>query len=118
MKKILRQFRYYGDSSSSLNSPEGITVDQLYTGEIFFSSAELRTAKIVAFGIQTVPGVQFYVNDSVESVIIGPSGIYELDLSDGYEITALRFRKTVLQNLIDGNSSAYLIVDVIYEVEE
>lgn len=119
MKKVLRQFRYYGEdaNSSSLNAPSNISRDSLYSGHIFRDSLELRSASIVSLGIQTIPGIQFYVNDSLDTIIIGSNGIYELSLSDGYEIDELRFTSDSLE-LINSNPSAYLIIDIIYNVEE
>ena len=122
MKKVLRQFRYYKDTDENnfthpLNAPDNISKNTLKTGEIFFNTAEVEFATIVSLGIQTLPGVQFYLNDSIDTIIIGPTGIYELNLSDGYEIKALRFTDASL-TLIENNPSAYLIIDVIYNVEE
>ena len=86
MKKVLRQFRYYGDdaNSSSLNAPSTISRDTLYSGQIFRDSPELRSALIVSLGIQTIPGIQFYVNDSLDTIIIGSNGIYEFVQIDKY----------------------------------
>lgn len=115
MKKILRQFRYYG-TNNPLNAPSGISKDNLQSGHIFRNSEDLQLATIVAFGIQTVPGVQFYINDSLDTVVIGQSGIYELDLSDGYEVHELRFTSKSL-DLINNSPEAYLIIDIIYSAE-
>lgn len=119
MKKVLRQFRYYGsdENTSSLNAPAGIDKAKLQSGDIFFSSSDVLSATIVSLGIQTIPGVQFYLNDSVDTIIIGSTGIYELNLSDGYEIKALRFTADSLE-LIDHNTTAYLIIDIVYNTEE
>lgn len=117
MKKVLRQFRYYGSQETSLNAPTGINSEKLQSGDIFFSSSDTLSTTIVSLGIQTIPGVQFYLNDSVDTVIVGSTGIYELNLSDGYEIKALRFTADSME-LIDHNTSAYLIVDVVYNTEE
>jgi hypothetical protein len=35
---------------------------------------------IVQLGIQSVPGTKFYLNGSNNPIIIGNTGIYELDL--------------------------------------
>lgn len=117
MKKVLRQFRYYGSQETSLNAPSSIDKERLRSGDIFFSSSDVYSATIVSLGIQTVPGVQFYLNDSVDTIIVGSTGIYELNLSDGYEIKSLRFTQESME-LIDHNTSAYLIIDVVYNTEE
>lgn len=115
MKKLLKQFRYYGEARNDLNYPPTITKTNLYTGGIFFTSNDLLS--IQALGIQAVPGTKFYLNNSVESIIVGSTGIYELDLADGYEITALKFDSASLNLINDPTNSAYLIIDAIYNVE-
>lgn len=116
MGKTLKQFRFYGstDSRKTLNSPTSITRNNLKTGSIFFNSAELIS--MASIGIQTIPGMKFRLNDSEDYIIVGSTGIYELDLSDNYEITSLKFLDESL-DLIDYNESAYLIIDVVYNTE-
>ena len=73
---------------------------------------------ILQLGIQTIPGVKFYVNNSETPVIVGATGIYELDVDGLTEITNLTFDTTAI-NLIKSNpSTAYLIVDIIYDDRE
>lgn len=117
MAKHLKQFRYYG-ANSDLNYPSNIvTTNSLTSGSAFFGSRNLIS--IAALGIQTWPGVKFYLNDSTDSIIIGSTGIYELNLKDNYEVTSLRFDKSSL-GLIDSNVNhgAYLIIDIVYNTEE
>lgn len=113
VKKVLKQFRFYG-VGSDLTYPQGMTTSNLISG-LIFNQANLIS--IASLGIQTWPGVKFYLNDSPDPIIIGSSGIYELSLSDNYEITALKFDSQSI-NLINSDSNeAYLIVDIIYNVE-
>lgn len=117
MAKYLMQFRYYGNSSDGKNYPSSITKDSLISGSYIISYKPSATS-IASLGIQTLPGVKFYLNHSqVDPIIIGPSGIYELGINENYEITGLQFNEESL-NLIDANSGAYLIIDVVYNVEE
>lgn len=117
MKKI-RQFRYYGSDATALNFPSGINRDTLKTGQIFKEEIDLRSSTIVALGIQTLPGLQVNLNGAHHPpIIIGSSGIYELSLSNGYEINNLAFPDASL-NLIDSNPNAYLIIDLIYNDAE
>lgn len=112
MAKYLMQFRYYGNSSDG-----NITRDSLISGSYIINYKPSATS-IASLGIQTLPGVKFYLNHSqVDPIIIGPSGIYELGINENYEITGLQFNEESL-NLIDANSGAYLIIDVVYNVEE
>lgn len=116
MARTVKQFRYYGSNNKSNNQPEGITTGALASGGIFFDSNE-GVQSIVQLGIQTIPGMKFYINDGLEPIIVGSTGIYELDLSGLTDITSLNFDRTSLQRISDING-AYLIVDAIYETEE
>ena len=116
MAKYLMQFRYYGNQFEN-NNLSNIEYKQLISGSYFISYKPNATS-IASLGIQTLPGVKFYLNNSqVDPIIVGPSGIYELGINENYEITGLQFDKKSL-DLIDANSGAYLIIDVVYNVEE
>ena len=111
MAKQVKQFRYYSDNISDIenNSPTNINMSSLESGEIF--SGYMPISKI---GIQSIPGTEFYLNDSTQPIIIGHTGIFELDLSDQIEIIALKFDPRSLQ-FINNNINAYLIIDMVCE---
>jgi len=119
MKKI-KQFRYYGGSSDDSdiaikkNSPSEINRNNLITGSIFQGYFP-----ILQLGVQSLPGVKFYVNNSTEPIYIGSTGIYELDLNNGVEISSLSFDYESV-DMVDNNemSNAHIIVDIVYEAEE
>jgi hypothetical protein len=46
--------------------------------------------------------------------MVGSTGIYELDLEGISYITSIKFDKASM-NLINQNTNAYLIVDILYE---
>ena len=122
MARKIAQFRFFGDASSYNN----VTSDALYThiGEntINISSETLSNgsalqdyAPIIQLGVQTLPGVKFYLNANQDPIIVGSSGIYELDLSDtSAVITSIKFDMPYL-NLISKNPDGYLIIDIVYE---
>ena len=109
MAKQVMQFRYYGENETEIgkNYPRGITKSRLKSGAAFSNYYP-----IIKLGIQSLPGQKFYLNDANTSIIIGSTGIYELDLEGYAEITNLAFDINGL-NLIDNNPNAYLIVDII-----
>ena len=113
MAKELRQYRYYGESQS--NAPAGLSKTMLVTGSAFFSEARLTS--IASLGIQTLPGVKFYLNDAVDPIIVGHSGIFELSSTNKYEVTALRFDSNSIDLIDSISNTAYLIVDVIYNTK-
>ena len=111
MAKYLKQYRYFGEGNDK-NYPLGIGINDFITGRAFFDGNILHS--ISHLGIQSFPGTKFYLNDlnGNDYILIGSSGRYELDLTDNYEITNLRF-----DDSLDGilkNSGAYIIVDAVY----
>ena len=109
MANKIMQFRYYGEKVSN-NQPSNISASNLASVHIF--SGYLP---ITQLGIQTLPGTKFYLNNSIYPVVIGSTGIYELDLKGVTQITEIHFDKRSL-NLINENNNAYLIVDIIADV--
>ena len=55
-----------------------------------------------------------YLNNSIEPIIVGSTGIYELELEGISKISSLKFDSKSLK-LIADNPNAFLIIDVIYE---
>ena len=110
MAKHIMQFRYYNDEQGNNNQPEDLNAESLNKGTIF--------AKYLPFtqlGIQALPGTRFFLNDNIEGpVIIGSTGIYELELEGISKINSLDFDPKSLK-LIADNPNAFLIIDVIYE---
>ena len=80
----VKQFRYYNDESSitGLNQPSAlqknsipVTSDHYISGEVFGTCYP-----VLQLGVQAIPGTRFYLNESIEPIIIGSTGIYELEL--------------------------------------
>lgn len=111
MANCIKQFRYYSElTSSSLsgNVPSVNCIDYI-SGEAFDNYYP-----ILQLGIQTIPGTRFYLNDSTEAIIVGSTGIYELDLGLNTKITKISFDSASMYKIRD-NNNAYLIVDFMYD---
>lgn len=107
MAKKVTQLRYYDDMTGK-NEPYNATGVDFINGTVFNS-----WCPIVQLGIQTLPGTKFYLNEAtIDPVIIGQTGIYELDLSGGIVISSLRFDQVSIET-IKNNPDAYLIVDIL-----
>lgn len=79
---------------------------------------DMPTSGIKRIGIQTIPGVEFSINDSaLSNIVIGPSGIFELDVEASNSIIGKidLIENTLLRYFKGDSSTAYLIMDVIYE---
>lgn len=117
----VKQFRYYNDKSSEVteskrNQPttlDGtttlITSEHYVNGDVFG-----KHFPVTQLGIQALPGTKFYLNEAVDPVIIGATGIYELDLINGIQISKISFAHDSMEN-IKNNDNAFLIVDIIYD---
>ena len=112
MARKVQQIRYYGDhkSDSDKNQPANLTGNRLRSGSIFTQYTPMKE-----IGIQTMPGVKFYLNNSIEPIIIGSTGIYELNVENMTEITALSFDTTSINMINETPSTSYIIVDILYE---
>lgn len=126
MAKKIAQFRFFGDSNSNFNSvdqdqiyhqmdsnqPTSLTATDLASGEVFTDYTP-----IYQLGIQSQPGLKFNLNTNLDPIVVGASGMYELDLSDSSAVlTSLTFEKESL-DLINSNPDGYLIIDIVYQGE-
>lgn len=90
----------------------------LYSGNLVSGSAFANCVPIVKLGIQSLPGVRFRFNTNLEWIVLGATGLYEIDLKDSAgTIVDLKFDKQSIQNIND-NQNAYLIIDIVYEEED
>ncbi len=117
MKKAY-QYRYMNNDKwpNDINDPsKTISYEKIVTGSIFADKTP-----IYQLGIQSLPGTKFYLNGGVDPIIIGSTGIYELDLHDKATISSLRFAADSVKTIQNGfdNNTSFLIVDIIYEGEE
>lgn len=119
MANKIKQFRYYNDTNNlGKNSPSVITIDgadvdvsyaHYVSGAVFG-----ECFPVLQFGIQSLPGTKFYLNNGNDPIIIGSTGIYELDLEGQTEITQIQMDGGSMK-VINDNDSAYLIIDIIYD---
>lgn len=124
MARRIAQFRYFGDEEVRNNSAPNSTIykhiSNNYTEAInkaVLADGSIFTnyTPIIQLGVQTMPGTRFYLNANSDPIIVGASGIYELDLSNtSTVITNILFDMTSLE-LINKNPDGYLIIDIIYE---
>ena len=107
MAKSIMQFRYY-DEKDSKNQPNFISLTKLWTGNIFSNFYP-----ITQMTIQTLPGTKFYLNKNTNPIIVGPTGIYKINLEGLSEINSLTFNKSSLET-IKADENGYLIIDIVY----
>lgn len=103
----IKQLRYYQD-----NDPHnaGFATFSEYCDETSF----IYFAPIEQLGIQALPGTKFYLNQSLDPIIIGGTGIYELDLRNTTAIlSSLRFDPDSMK-IIRDSEIGHLIIDMVY----
>lgn len=118
MANKIRQYRFYNNKNgANKNYPSTImvntvntdvTLDHYTNGTVFESNFP-----ILQLGIQAPPGTKFRINNG-DDIIIGTTGIFELDLEGKTEITSLMF-DAVSMAFINANDNLSLIVDTIYD---
>ena len=110
MQQNFKQFIYCNETSSK-NYPLGIKEINLT------SSTENNIFNnflpIYQLGLQAPPGTKVFLNESQLPVIVGFSGLLELDLSDGGSITSVRFDQSSIQHIAE-NDGLILIIDIVY----
>lgn len=108
--KKIKQFRYYSDGNAN-NQPTDMKQEGLVDGTFITG-----ISSITQLGIQTLPGTRFYLNNAENNspIIIGSTGIYELDIEGISFISELHFDGNSIETIAK-NDSAYLIIDMICE---
>lgn len=99
----IKQFRFYGENNNK-TYPTSLTYNQLIFGNIFAG-----LGNITHLGIQAQPGTIFYLNGGPHPIMVGTTGIYELNLSGLTVLTAISFNKNTI------NTENGLIIDIIYD---
>lgn len=107
--KYIKQFRYYGDNNSN-NYPSDLTKDKLTNKNIFEGYGT-----ITKLGIQGRGNTQVYLNGSIYPILLGVTGIYELDLEDYGQIFEIRFAPDSLDVYGTAGSTDRLLIDIVYE---
>lgn len=111
----MAQFRYYSDDNPNNSYPA--VESENYS--VFCADTAFRGyAPIHQFGIQTLPGTKIYINQSQNPIIIGGTGMLEIDC-DATTATINTFRidqssMEIIRNLPNG----YLVIDIVYGSEE
>lgn len=112
MANRIKQFRFYTENSTQ-NYPSEIRQNPITVIDYINGGVFGDYYPISQLGIQTLPGTKFYLNNALDEIIIGSTGIYELELNDQTEITKIQFDAQSMK-LINENNNAFLLVDIIY----
>jgi hypothetical protein len=113
MAKVVRQYRYFNKEDLKNQPQDEISLETLENGSVFFTEKGLLS--ITQLGIQTLPGTKFYLNNEKKPIIIGATGIYELDLNGQGYIYSIRFDKNTLETYYTEDSATRLLIDIVYE---
>lgn len=122
MAKIA-QFRYYGESNENnytsikdgeIPSKNNLKMPSKDNLKIEASNLFTGCYPIVQLGIQTLPGAEIYINGCDFPMIIGSTGILDLELDTTVQITSLAFSEQTLDR-IDSTVGGYILIDILYE---
>lgn len=110
------QYRYYGQGDTHNTPTESDSLNWIggFDGSNRYNLLS-NLGPAIKIGIQTLPGVKFYLNGNTNYMIVDHTGVYELDLSDiSTTISELSFDPKSVA-LIDTVENAGLIVDIMYK---
>ena len=110
------QYRWVKNNMGEDNiCPEGAEIESFFTGSVFADKTP-----IYQLGIQALPGTKFFLNGGIDPIIVGATGIYELDLHEKATISSLRFDSKSMKTIENASKAGngFLIVDIVYEGEE
>ena len=107
MLQYIKQIVYCNNNSTK-NSPRNLVDTQLTSGTIFSNYLPISQ-----LGVQAPPGTKFYINGNDNPVIVGFTGLFEVDLTSGGTITTLTFDENSIKRIKE-NDSNILIVDMAY----
>lgn len=102
---IMKQFRYYGDGNE-LNYPKDLTYKRLTEENLFGGESSISQ-----MGIQGRPGTTFYLNGQTFPIVLGETGIYEIDLQNYGFIHTIQFSPEELNNYAKNKDR--LLIDII-----
>lgn len=107
----IAQFRFYSDGHEN-NYP-------FKNYQNYCSSESFGYYRpIHQLGIQTLPGTKIYLNQSLNPIVIGGTGVYEIDCTGtGATITSFRVEQASMET-INNLPNGYLIIDIVYGDKE
>lgn len=119
MIREVYQFRYYGENNDKNYHP-GMKHKEDYTKinaeNLQFGTAFQEYMPVRQLGVQSIPGTKFYLNDSISPIVIGSTGIYEIELNSLVEIQRLSFDPESIQ-AVQQSPTFFIIVDILCEKE-
>ena len=101
--KLIRQFRYYGDGDAR-NYPVTLNKNDLVYNNIFAGYGSITQGR---------PNTTVFLNGQDFPIVIGETGIYEIDLQNYGQIYSIRFTSESLNEYSIGKDR--LLIDIIYE---
>lgn len=104
----------YNAASDIPNYPNNIESDDAFIQKLQDGTIFQEYYPITQLGIQSLPGTEFIVNGGDNTVVIGATGIYDLDLNGLVKINNLQFLPSSLAR-IKQTTGGYLIIDILYE---
>ena len=109
MVQCFKQIIYCNDKAENkYNYPSTIKGENLVDGSAFSDYMPLSQ-----LGIQAPPGTKVFFNGDTIPVIIGFTGLFEVNLDYGGVVNSMAFDSASIEN-VQSNDSALIIVDMAY----
>lgn len=113
--KYIKQFRYYGTGSRADNNYPSYSSPTAFLTALTQGNIFQDYGSITKLGIQCRPNTHFRLNDSIHDIVIGETGIYELDLEGFGHIFKIQFNASDLRIFDQPGVTDRLLIDIVYE---
>lgn len=98
------QFRYFGENSSLNN----VAAADLISGFAFNNYTPF-----VQIGVRALPGTKLYFDGGEDPIIIGFTGIFELDLTNLSSINSLKVDTQSINAINSNLNGGYIVIDIL-----
>lgn len=113
--KYIKQFRYYGCGDRKSQNYPNFTSAEAYLNALTNDTLFTDYGGITKLGIQCRPNTRFYLNKSPYEIVVGETGIYEIDLEGYGQISSIKFVAEDLRIYDQAGVTDRLLIDIVYE---
>lgn len=112
--KYIKQFRFYGTKDRASNNYPAYSSPNAYFTALTSGNIFQDHGAISKLGIQCRPNTRFRLNESSYEIVVGETGIYEIDLEGYGNIFAIQFNAADLRIYDQAGVTDRLLIDIVY----
>ena len=110
----IKQFRFYGVGDRAVNNYPAYSSPNAYFTALTSGNIFQDYGTITKLGIQCRPNTRFRLNESSYDIVVGETGIYEIDLEGYGTIFDIKFNANDLRIYDQEGVTDRLLIDIVY----